>query len=324
MRPALLVITSSRSGSSALTGVMGMLGAALPATLLGAGPGNARGHFEPQRLLEINDEVLATHGATYWDPVMIPPPWFDGPEAEGFVQRIMATISEEYGDAPLPVIKDPRLCRVAPLYVKALERLGYTPMAVLPLRHPGEAAGSLSHRDGTAGETAELLQVRELLGSEWFSRDLPRAWTRYDGLLKDWRGTMTHVAATLKFEWPVPMDRAAADIEAFLAPGLRRFDGAAAPAEAGTLATRLWEASLAGVAGDEAAARAGFDTVRAISGELDRLSGPWQVALLQRAAKTQEESVTQKRIIKRMRSTASWKVTAPFRLLGRLLGMRAI
>ncbi|MBS1767573.1 MAG: hypothetical protein JST05_09260 [Acidobacteria bacterium] len=323
MRPALLLLTSSRSGSSALTGVMSMLGASLPKALLGAGPGNVRGHFEPARLIAINDEVLAAHGATYLDPIMIPDAWFEGSEAKAFVQRIAATIAEEYGDADLPIIKDPRICRVAPLYLKALDQLGYTPLAVIPLRHPGEVTASLSHRDGTAGETAELLNLCELLGGELYSRGLRRIWTRYDELLLDWRSTMSRMAAKLGFEWPVPMDSAAASIEAFLSPSLRHFDAPAAH-EVGRLATRLWDASLAGMAGDENGARAGFDAVREISGELNRLSSPWQSALLLKAARTHEDLVAQKRVIKHMRATASWKVTAPFRMLGRLLGMRPI
>ncbi|HTL97217.1 MAG TPA: hypothetical protein VL181_00300 [Holophagaceae bacterium] len=324
MRPALLVITSSRSGSSSLAGVMSMLGAALPATLLGAGPGNQRGHFEPQLLLEINDEVLAVHGATYWDPVMVPAAWFGSEEAEGFIQRIAATITEEYRNADLPVIKDPRLCRVAPLYVEALRRLGYEPMAVLPLRHPGESAGSLSHRDGTPSETAELLQVKELLGADRFSRGLRRVWTRYDDLLQDWRGTMERVASGLGFTWPVPLDQAAAEVEGFLAPGLRRFDAAASHAGAGSLAIRIWEALQAGVAGDEASARAELDAVRAVTDELDRLSGPWQTSLLLRAAASSEEAAAHGRHLKRIRRSVYWKLTGPLRLIGRGLGQRPL
>jgi hypothetical protein len=335
MPVALLVIGPSRSGSSALTAVMGLLGATLPRTLIPPGKGNERGHFESQRLMELNSDILALHGGTYWDPIPLPPAWFASAEAAGWARRIAGLITEEFGDAALPVIKDPRLCRLAPLYFAALAELGRTPLAVLPLRHPGAGAASLSGRDGTLAETAELLQVRELLGAERHTRALPRALVRYDALLADWRGTMATVAAGLGLAWPVAFDDAAAVVADFLEPAMRHHDGA----PAGSLALRLYEAALAGAGGDEAAMRTAFDTAGSVLDELDRLNRPWQVLLRARAgaadttlaAQAAERRRLEKEVaglrrdladadaeIARLQATASWRLTAPLRALGRL------
>ncbi len=333
MKPALLVVGPSRSGSSALTAVMSLCGAALPATLMPPGPGNERGHFEPQLLMELNDEILALHGGTYWDPLPVPPGWFESAAAEGFVARIAALITAEYGDPLLPVIKDPRLCRVAPLYVRALERLGRTVLAVVPLRHPAVAARSLLARDGVAGETAELLQVRELLGAERFTRGLRRVLVPYDALMADWRGTMRHVAGGLGFAWPVGEADAAAAVEGFLSPELRH--QAVVPV-AGGLAARLWAAALDGLGGDEARLRAEFDAVGAIVDEMDRLAGPW---LAERAARlvAAEAGLAAARAdgdrlradvaalraeIDGLHGSRSWRITRPLRVVSGWLGGR--
>ncbi len=58
-RTALLVLGMHRSGTSALTRVLNLLGASLPKNLLGASPGNETGHWEPDRLIGLHDRMLA-------------------------------------------------------------------------------------------------------------------------------------------------------------------------------------------------------------------------------------------------------------------------
>lgn len=285
-RTALVVVGPSRSGSSALARVMNLCGAALPATLLPGGLGNDAGHFEPARLVALHDRILAGQGATWWEPLPLPTDWLLSPAAEAHAIGIAEIIAEEYGAAPLILIKDPRLCRLLPLTLRALEILGIAARIVLCVREPGESARSLTRRDGTDPLTAELLVVRDLLGMEGFSRAAPRVWSGYAGLLADWRGAMAHVARGLGIVWP-SVDAAA--IEGFLDPALRHEAPTGAPS-AGPLALRLWAACALGVAGDDAAARAAFDPVRAVSDELDRLSAPllnavwWQRAQLRTLA----------------------------------------
>ena len=329
MRPALLVIGPSRSGSSALAAVLSLRGAALPATLMPPGPGNPQGHFEPQRLMELNNEILAANGIAYWDPITIPPAWFASSEAAAFTRRIAETIIAEYENRPLPLIKDPRLCRVAPLYVAALRNLGHTPHAIIPLRHPAAAAASLAARDNTPPETAELLQIRELLGAERHTRLLPRAWSRYDALLADWRTTTETIAKTLTLAWPIPPDAAAPAIEAFLAPALRHHTE---ESRASPLAQRLYTAATTG----EAATRETFDTIRAPLEETDRLQHPWLSALHTRLAARDAEIATLAAALETARDAAhdaahnaeraaalyassSWRLTAPLRALSRRL-----
>ena len=327
MKPALLVIGPSRSGSSALTAVLSLLGASLPATLMPPGPGNPHGHFEPQRLMELNEEILAAHGLAYWDPIPIPPTWFDSAEAAGFTTRIAETITAEYASRPLPIIKDPRLCRTAPLHISALHLLGLTPHAIIPLRHPAAAARSLATRDNTPPETAELLQIRELLGAELHTATLPRAWSRYDDLLANWRHTTAQIAATLNLTWPTHPDQAAPAIEAFLAPSLRHHTTDTA---AGPLAEHLYTAT----SHDEATLHTTFHAVRTILDEHDRLLAPWHTTLRARLAQLAPIVLAQARdletrtseiaalhtIIANLQASTSWRLTAPLRTLARLLG----
>ena len=135
-RAAILILGVGRSGTSLLTNLLKVLGAALPEELLGAGRGNPLGHWEPRQLLALNEEILGVLGRTWHDPRPIPLSWFRSDAAYDFSKRLTIEIASGYGEAPLIVIKEPRICRLAPLYLDALDVLGIQPLIVHPIRHP--------------------------------------------------------------------------------------------------------------------------------------------------------------------------------------------
>ncbi|HNA50429.1 MAG TPA: sulfotransferase family protein, partial [Mycobacterium sp.] len=58
-RPTILfVLAMARSGTSALTRVLSLCGAALPAGMLGANKGNQRGYWEPRESIYLNLRIL--------------------------------------------------------------------------------------------------------------------------------------------------------------------------------------------------------------------------------------------------------------------------
>ena len=196
-----------------------------------------------------------------------------------FIERAKTIIEDEYDGASLIVIKEPRICRLAPIYLAALDRAGYASRVVIPLRHPSEVAGSLKRRDGTDELTSELIWIRHMLEMEAATRHCPRVWTTYDQLLEDWRSVQATIALALDVTWPNQAEAVAPEISAFLAPALRHFDAKKEPVpqELGPIISRIWQTAQAGLTGDEAALREGFDGIRAIIDEIDRL-GASQVA----------------------------------------------
>jgi len=65
---ALFVLGMGRSGTSALTRVLSLCGAKLPAGMMGADNGNQRGYWEPRAALLLNRAILERHGSAWWDP----------------------------------------------------------------------------------------------------------------------------------------------------------------------------------------------------------------------------------------------------------------
>ena len=67
-----------------------------------------------------------------------------GKRLDHYKSRIKTILAEEYGDAQLMVIKDPRMCRFVPLYNDALAELDITPRFVLLQRNPLAVTASLA------------------------------------------------------------------------------------------------------------------------------------------------------------------------------------
>jgi hypothetical protein len=70
-RPVVLfVLGMARSGTAALTRVLSLSGATLPAGMRGAGRGNPRGFWEPRAVTYLNEVILRRHGSSMYDPTL--------------------------------------------------------------------------------------------------------------------------------------------------------------------------------------------------------------------------------------------------------------
>jgi hypothetical protein len=219
-RDVIVVLGMHRSGTSAVAGLLAKLGAAPPRDLMPATSANERGHFESLRLVELNDEMLAAARSRWDDWRRIDPAWFRSARAAAFKGAAGERFETSYGDAPLAVLKDPRICRLAPLWLDALERIGARPHVVIPVRSPLEVAQSLRERDGFPLSKGLLLWLRHVLDAEAATRKLPRSIVIWDDLLADWRGAAEKIAREADLAWSaIPAQTAAA--EGFLSDSLR-------------------------------------------------------------------------------------------------------
>ena len=265
-RAAILVLGMHRSGTSALTWLLGRLGAALPNDAIEASGDNARGYWESQALVKADDQLLRVVRSSWFDPRPLD---FSRLSADGLrsrKNRIREAIECAWGDAPLLAIKDPRQCRCVPVIADVLGEMGIESRAVLMLRKPAEIARSLASRDGTTSAYAHLLWLRHMIDAERATRDLYRAVVDYDGMLDDWRGTMARIAPLAgRAGWQADAAEAEA-IGAFLDPGLRHHRAAPAELEeplAGIV--RAVDEGLRGLmAADDAAARERLDRAYAM------------------------------------------------------------
>lgn len=192
-----VVVLGARSGTSAMAGVLGLVGCLLPKKLMVANFANEKGYFEPPDIATAHDELLLSLGSSWSDSSQISPSWFGSSEANVYRRRLVSIFEENYGDAPLTVLKEPRMCRLLPLWNGVFEDLKVNPVFCFVDRNPSEVAASLRARDGSSMMQGLLYYIRNHLDAEHATRGRRRAFTSYDALLADWRMVITKVGEDL-------------------------------------------------------------------------------------------------------------------------------
>lgn len=223
---AFLVLGMHRSGTSAVSRTLNLLGAALPGKLIGANEFNEKGHWEPIELVAFNDRLLTAIGS-HWSALRA----IDMERLDNsytWAIELETLINANYPGGKDIVIKDPRLCLLAPIYIQVLAKMGYQLRFLIPFRDPAEVTASLKKRDGMNRRYAALLWLRHVLEAERQTRQFDRHIFAYDDFLGDWRSAL---GPTLSWFFDRSLHDDAptiAAIEENLVPGLRhhRHEGA--------------------------------------------------------------------------------------------------
>ena len=220
-RIAIVVLGMHRSGTSALAGVLNILGCDKPATVMDPNPFNELGYFESKRIYPLHSELLASAASRWDDWQPINPGWFDSPRAEEFHDRAVETMQNEFGTSRLFVLKDPRISRLVPFWRGVLADIGVSPRFVLTLRNPLEVAASLAKRDNINSELSMLIWLQHMLQAEYDTRDQKRCFTGFAQLMDNWAGVAETIQTKLDVALPRMSMGVVGEVEAFLRDGLR-------------------------------------------------------------------------------------------------------
>jgi hypothetical protein len=304
--PWLLVVGMHRSGTSAMSGVLGALGLSVPqaSDLVHWKESNAE-HWESAALTEYDDDLLASLGGNWEAPPDFPAHW----EAEVPEPRIAAAGSAAWKAFPEPgplVWKDPRLCLLLPYWRRVLPQ----PLAaVLVWRSPLSVAASLRKRDGM--HLADGIAL----------------WERYNhAALANLAGVDTYVCS-----YDALLEEPKANVAA-LAEWLRARPQFAAASSAWNEEAAV--ATISGGGGRDAGDETSLllpsqqDLIRRLheldGGHLPLGASPlaeesgWTTALLaaRQGSRTREfqiEIANKQRQLEQMRNSSSWRLTKPLR-----------
>jgi O-antigen biosynthesis protein len=220
-RTCILVLGMHRSGTSALTRVLSLLGAALPRDLNTGTIENTVDYWEPLPLVECHNAMLHASGSRWDDWRALKIQDMDSGSFERFKEEVSGIVEKQFGNSPLFVLKDPRISRFAPFYRDVLKEMGIAPRYILALRNPLAVMMSLRERDDMAPGFAGLLWLRHMLDAEHATRGEVRVIASYERLVADWREVVTHIAAGLQLNWPTPPHTAAPAIDTYLTPAMQ-------------------------------------------------------------------------------------------------------
>ena len=220
-RHAFVVLGMHRTGTSAMTRMLSLLGAHLPKQLMGANEWNPSGHWEPQTVADLNDEILQTLDSAWDDVFAFRPRTYLSNFDRFYLGRALECLHQGFDGSELIVLKDPRISVLATFWDRVLREAGYGVHYVIMVRNPIEVAESLRARDQFPLEKSLLLWSSYMVALERDTRGRPRTFVSYDQLMGDWRAARRRIEQDRGV--PLARDTAAAanEIDRFLERGLQ-------------------------------------------------------------------------------------------------------
>lgn len=320
----IVVLGMHRSGTSALTAVLSMLGAYPSESLIPPEEDvNPKGFWEHADIVSIHDELLQSMGFTWYDERPLPEKWWSYTWVEPYCIRLKEIVLRDFSQTPLWILKDPRCCRLLPLWLKIFEELHCTPFFVIILRNPSEVVSSLTERAGFHEAKSYLLWLRYVLDSEKWSKDHPRAIVTYEQLLDDWRSSADSIANQLGLEWPLDKYDVQETVEEFLDSSLRHHLGDRSSNERWVSTAHYLYEELIGLVEERTGTQE--EMLKAVErdvDELQKLLAPvlWSVMQLKNENKYLHSEISSLHSeMARIKSTLSWQITKPLRALGKLV-----
>lgn len=222
---AILVFGMHRSGTSATTRVLNLLGAELSEQVIEPQFDNPKGFWESAEAVDVHDRLLSGLSRNWSDVRSLPAGWLELPVSRAALVEIVSLIERNFSGKPLWVVKDPRMCLLAPLWLEALEVIGIEAKALFVVRNPWEVAESLRVRNHLGHGHASMMWMQHLLEPEKATRSISRFMVTFDQVLHDWRSTMARVATGLQIAWPNSPENVGAEVDAFLDKGERHHSG---------------------------------------------------------------------------------------------------
>lgn len=181
----IVVLGMHRSGTSALTRSLQVVGVDLGENLMPPADGNnAKGFWEDMDLYALNVEMLAALQSDWHHLKPITTESVETLRQKGFLERGIELVRAKLRPGRPFGLKDPRVAILLPFWKRVFARCDVTVDYILALRSPMSVAQSLSKRDKLDMTKSYLLWFGHVLSSLRLSRDEKLLIVDYDNLLQ--------------------------------------------------------------------------------------------------------------------------------------------
>lgn len=221
-RKVVVILGMHRSGTSALCGALDLLGVDFGKHLMPASDANQKGHWEHAEIVRVHNGLLSSLGSSWDDDEPLPADWIEREIAREARSRLIGILEHDFAHTPVFGIKDPRLCRLLPLWLPIFQTLRVQPHFVLMARHPWEVAQSLAQRDAIEPPKSYLLWLDHIVQAEDATRGHKRSFVYYEEMMDDPVALLGRLGDQLGLDLRAPKE-VQTSLRRFLDPALRHY-----------------------------------------------------------------------------------------------------
>lgn len=193
-----VVLGMHRSGTSAITRGLQVLGVDLGGNLLSAEQGNnEKGFFEDAAVTDFNVELLKALGHDWHTLTPILPEELESSIAQDQKVRAIELLRGKLAGIECFGVKDPRMARLLPFWQSVFAALELKVSYVVAFRNPKSVAHSLVKRNGFELEKGYFLWLEHMLLSMKYSKGTSRVFVNYDLMLQEPQTQLQRISASL-------------------------------------------------------------------------------------------------------------------------------
>ena len=194
-----MVCGPHRSGTSAITKGLEVLGVSLGSALMPPDSSNEKGYWEDLDFYALNREMLASTGRDWHHLKPLDEREITSLQ-EKYFQRASRLLKEKSGSTELLGVKDPRFSLLLAFWKNVFEGSGFEASYVVAVRHPLSVAASLAAVHRLPEEKASWLWISHMLGCLVGTEKCGRITVDFDTLLRDPAIQIGRLANALRLE----------------------------------------------------------------------------------------------------------------------------
>ena len=193
-----VVLGMHRSGTSAITRGLQVLGVDLGGDLLSAEQGNnEKGFFEDAAVTDFNVELLKALGHDWHTLTPISLEELESSVAQEYKVLAIRLLRSKLAGIDCFGVKDPRMARLLPFWQSVFAELQLKVSYVVAFRNPKSVAHSLAKRNGFELEKGYFLWLEHMLFSIKYSKGTSRVFVNYDLMLLEPEKQLQRISASL-------------------------------------------------------------------------------------------------------------------------------
>lgn len=192
-----VVLGMHRSGTSAITRGLQVLGVDLGDSLTPSASDNEKGFWEDQDINALNIDLLKALGHDWHTLTPILADELTAPITGEFKLRAVEVLRNKLNATHCFGLKDPRIARVLPFWQSVFDHLQVRVSYVIACRNPMSVVRSLAKRDGFDLEKGYYLWLEHTLSSLMQTTNNTRIVVDYDRLIEDPAEQLRRISQTL-------------------------------------------------------------------------------------------------------------------------------